>query len=105
MSSLVLLLIGILATWRLTLLTVYEDGPLDIFARLRALVGVTYDEFSQPTASNVVGKALTCHRCASVWMGLAVALLSSQALNAHVLLYGLALSAGAILVHECLLTE
>lgn len=105
MNSLVLLVIGILATWRLTSLAVYESGPFDVFQRLRDRAGVRYDEFSQPVTSNVIGKALTCHRCASVWVGLLVALVSAQAVNAHVLLYAFALSAGAILVHECLLRE
>ena len=105
MNSFVLLIVGTLATWRLTLLLVYESGPFDLFARLRATAGVHYNEFSQPVASNVVAQALTCHRCASVWVGGLVAIASEGELTAHVILYGLALSAGPILIHERLFRE
>lgn len=52
-------LIGGLATWRLASLIVYEDGPFEMFTRLRsikALEGVT-----------------SCLWCASVWTGTLVA--------------------------------
>jgi hypothetical protein len=86
------LLTGILATWRLTNLLHKEDGPFDVFGKLRDLAGVRYDEMSNPVSDNPVGKALTCFWCTSVWAGLIVGRGS--------IVRALAYSAGAILVKE-----
>lgn len=58
-----------LATWRLTSLLVWEEGPLDVFARLRHLLGVRYDQRNQPYGSNWFAKGVVCPACASVWFG------------------------------------
>lgn len=58
-----------LATWRLTSLLVWEDGPLEVFAKLRNRLGVRYDERSQPYGSNWFAKGVICPACASVWFG------------------------------------
>jgi hypothetical protein len=86
------LLIGILATWRLTSLLHNEDGPFDMFALARDAAGVRYDELSRPVSDNPVGKALTCFYCTSVWAGLIIGRGS--------IVRALAYSAGAILVKE-----
>lgn len=59
-----------LATWRLTSLLVWEDGPFQVFARLRHLLGVRYDEQSQPYGSNWLAKGVICPACASMWFAL-----------------------------------
>jgi hypothetical protein len=74
------LLISILATWRLTSLLVYEEGPAAIFAKTRA-------------ASKAVNGPLECFWCASVWTAAFVALLSGG--RRGWLVRALALSAGA----------
>jgi hypothetical protein len=58
-----------LATWRLTSLLVWEDGPFDIFARLRHGLGVRYDETGQRYGTNWFAKGVICPACASVWFG------------------------------------
>lgn len=63
-------LILALATWRISSLLVNEDGPWSMFTRLRAAVGVRYDEDLQRQADNVVAGAFTCIWCMSVWAGL-----------------------------------
>lgn len=98
MNSLVLFLVGILATWRLTVLLVYEAGPFDVFAHLRTAAGIRFNEFSQPVARNVVAQALLCHRCTSVWVGGLIAVLSARELSAQVMVYALALSAGSVII-------
>jgi hypothetical protein len=73
-----------LATWRLSSLVVYEDGPLAMFVRLRsvrALDGVT-----------------SCLWCTSVWTGLLIVL--CERLGAGLLVDVLALSAAAIGVED-----
>jgi hypothetical protein len=88
-----------LATWRISSLLVNEDGPWSVFARLRALAGVRYDDEFQPVAGNVVAGAFICLWCMSVWVGLLVTILGwfLPDLAAWVVL-PLALSAAAILV-------
>lgn len=58
-----------LATWRLTSLLVWEDGPFEMFARLRHLLGVRYDETSLAYGTNWFAKGVVCPACASVWFG------------------------------------
>ena len=47
----------VLATWRLTHLFVYEDGPGDLVVKLRCCLG---DSF--------FGLVMDCFYCASVWL-------------------------------------
>lgn len=58
-----------LATWRLTSLLVKEDGPWDLFARLRSSAGVKFDAHSEPYAETFFGSLLMCVWCTSVWVG------------------------------------
>jgi hypothetical protein len=53
-------LIG-LAAWRMASLLVTEDGPWDVFLRLRLAIGTERDEL------NPVAKMFTCTWCMSVW--------------------------------------
>lgn len=89
------LLIGILATWRISSLLVNESGPYDIMGRFRDRVGVAYDERSRPYGKNVVATMLLCLWCTSFWVGAVVAVLT---VPSAWLLYALACSAGAIMV-------
>lgn len=66
-------LILALATWRISSLLVEESGPWQIFARLRARVGVRYDENLQRTADSMIGELFSCIWCMSVWIGLLIA--------------------------------
>jgi hypothetical protein len=60
-----------LATWRLTSLLVWEDGPFEVFARLRHALGVRYTEGSrQGYGTNWFAKGVACPACASVWFGI-----------------------------------
>lgn len=91
----------VLATWRISSLFVKEDGPGDILAKFRHLIGVYYDEFSVAQGRNIVAKAFTCVWCFSFWVGLGLAFFSPTTTN--VLSYfvtALGLSAGAIIVEK-----
>lgn len=72
--SLYVLLIG-LAVWRVSRMLVHEEGPMDMFGRLRDFAGISYDENSNIIAENVLAKVLTCVDCTSVWVSFAFALL------------------------------
>lgn len=82
-----------LATWRLSSLVATEDGPFDMFLKLRLAVGMRYShrsdpyfpiwedvssstEFKSSSERDVAyiwwsfGKGLCCPWCTSVWFGL-----------------------------------
>lgn len=66
----------VLATWRIAHMIVYlEDGPWDILHKLRAWVGVKYDDQSQPYGTNVVSKGMLCMWCFTVWLGIGFTIL------------------------------
>ena len=94
-----------LICWRITSLLVREDGPFDIFAKFRRLVGVSYNEYSIPVGKNVFAKLLICIWCASVWVSLALAWASEYSVNVlRYLSISLMLSVLAILLDEFLLS-
>lgn len=80
--SFIALVVGILATWRVTHLVVAEDGPWDVLRRIRGLL-----------------RGANCFLCASVWVGIAVALLIVRGWR-EVALAAAAFSCGAILLQR-----
>lgn len=50
-------LIAALATWRVTHLLAYEDGPADIIVRLRLWLG-----------DSLAGELMDCFLCLSIWI-------------------------------------
>lgn len=85
------LLIGILATWRISALLCYDDGPLDVFRRIR--------DWAARWA--FLSGLLGCFWCTSVWVGVGVSMFMVAVLRLP--LYWLALlpfafSGGAILL-------
>ena len=90
-----------LAVWRVSSLLVNEEGPWELFARLRHRLGVRYDVRSKPIGTTMVSKALTCVWCTSVWVGTGggVFYLLAPRLTMALCL-PLALSAVAILVNK-----
>lgn len=95
------LVLGILATYRLSSLLVSERGPFDVFGRLRDWAGVTYDDHSQPQGDSELAQAFTCIWCASIWVGGVVALWQGYRLQT-VILRALAYSTGAIMIDRIL---
>lgn len=98
-----------LAAWRLAHLLVYEDGPADLFARLRYWAGVRWVAVQGPdgrpgptrVATTPLAKGLTCLWCVSVWTAAALRLCRGNRLGLA-LRDVLAVSAGALVVHEVL---
>ena len=87
------LILGILSVWRVTHLLYGEDGPGDLFVRLRRLAGRSF-----------FGALLDCFYCLSVWVAVPFALLLSRWWGERGLLV-LALSAGAILLERLTVKE
>ena len=92
------LIVLALATWRMASLLSNEDGPWDMLAKLRHLVGVRPDERGVPYGTNTLAKGILCGWCSSVWIGLLWAVLYYLWPCVWWLALPLALSAGAIVV-------
>jgi len=66
-SLLAIVAVG-LATYRIARLLVVEDGPGDVFLKLRAWAGCyEYGEDGRPAGN--LGRALTCVHCTGVYVG------------------------------------
>jgi hypothetical protein len=82
------LVLGVLATWRVTHLLNREDGPWDLMVRFRRFVG-----------NGLGGQLLDCFACASVWIAAPAAWLLGAGWKQRLFLW-LALSAGAVLIER-----
>jgi hypothetical protein len=81
-------LLAILAVWRVTHLLWGEDGPGEIFAHLRRLVG-----------RSVFGRLLDCFYCLSLWVAIPFALVLGVTWVERGLLW-FGLSGGAIILNH-----
>jgi hypothetical protein len=77
-----------LAVWRVTHLLWAEDGPGDVFARLRHFAG-----------SGTIGRLLDCFYCLSLWIALPFAAWFAATVSGGVIGW-LALSGGACLLER-----
>jgi hypothetical protein len=83
-----LLIIGLLAAWRITHLLQAEDGPFDLIYRLRKASG-----------NSVFGRMMDCFNCLSLWVAMPFAYFMGDTWAEKILLW-LALSGGAILLER-----
>lgn len=63
-----MIIIGI-AVWRLSYMLVEEEGPYEIFTRLRNWLGTDVDEDHRNQHLNTLRGILECIYCISVWLG------------------------------------
>ena len=63
-----LIILG-LATWRVASIIVSEDGPWQLFPRLRSWLGVRFDERSIPYSTTALSGLVICIWCLSPWIG------------------------------------
>ncbi|HTS36477.1 MAG TPA: DUF1360 domain-containing protein [Candidatus Solibacter sp.] len=88
MSMWLRVVLGVLATWRVTHLLASEDGPADLIVRFRSVLG---DGFA--------GKLLDCFYCLSLWIAAPMALFVSRNPVEWIFSW-LALSGGACLLES-----
>lgn len=81
-------ILAVFATWRVTHLLASEDGPADLVARFRALLG-----------RSIAGALMDCFNCLSLWVAVAMALLVTREPRDLVLTW-LALSGAACLLER-----
>ena len=86
-------IIASLAIWRLSYAIVKENGPLMVFARLRARLAASQKR------SGGLFDLISCIYCVSFWIGLTGALIVSNNVFEWVG-YGLAFSAVAVLIER-----
>jgi len=82
------LTLAVLATWRLSRLVAFEDGPWDVVARGRRLAG-----------DGMLGHLMDCPYCLSLWFAAPLALALDATLPGWVLAW-LGVSGGASLVEK-----
>jgi len=89
-----------LATFRISSLLAYEEGPYGIFSQIRYLAGVRYNVISEPEYPTELSKGIVCGWCNSVWVGIGFAILYLITKPVAVgIAFPFALSAVAILLH------
>lgn len=109
METILALVLIAVATWRVSYMLVLEDGPADIFLRLRGAIGVdqyedaaTEDISKWPFWRSFLAGLFSCIYCMSIWIGTFFAIFYAPNIGAWVL-YSLGASSAAIfinLVHE-----
>ena len=82
------LIVAVLAVWRVTHLLAEEDGPGDVFVRLRRLLGHSF-----------LGGLLDCFYCLSLWVAAPLGWRLGHGWLERVLIW-LALSGAAILLER-----
>lgn len=86
-----LVLLAVLAAYRIARMIAMEDGPFDAFSRLQERAGGN---------KTWVGRGLACPLCVSFWVALAAAgLVGAQDWRGFVLLWG-GIAGGAVLLHK-----
>jgi hypothetical protein len=97
------ILLLVFATWRLTSLIVNEEGPFDIFVKLRTYIGIETNAYGVSGGNNMIAKALTCIWCTSLWVSFLASFFSPYSVNiGWFIVSWLAISTGAILFDEVL---
>ena len=89
-----------LATWRISSLLCDEDGPWNVFSKLRNKVGVKYNEQNELYASNEIAKIFTCLWCISYLVGGVVAVVYLLIPSSIYLFAALAFSSVAMLADK-----
>ena len=82
------LILAVLATWRMSRLVAFEDGPWDAVTRLRRVAG-----------EGMMGRLMDCPYCLSLWFAAPAALSLDHAMPGWVLAW-LGVSGGASLLER-----
>jgi hypothetical protein len=82
------IIVAVLATWRVTHLLASEDGPADVIAKFRALLG-----------QSLAGELMDCFNCMSLWIAAPAALFVTRHLMDWLLVW-LAVSGAACLLQR-----
>ncbi len=97
MSDIMLIIVSILATWRLTYMLQEEDGPWAVFARLQAWMA-NKERDSKPGS---IYQGFFCFYCLSMWVAAIFTAIVCEVQGSYAVaaIYWFGLSAGAVLVN------
>lgn len=98
--DLIILSLGI---WRFSALLSYERGPSDMFAGLRARMGIGHDDDGTPVSwpDTFLAGLFSCVWCLSVWIAILMAIVYwARPEIARGIMFPFALSAGAVLMES-----
>lgn len=87
MKDALILIMGILATWRLTYMLMKEEGPYDMLEKLRDKLGIRYDLKSNAYSESSIGRLFLCYYCLSIWCGFLIAVLQKRDPITYALFY------------------
>lgn len=68
-------IVAALATWRISHMLLYENGPFRALRRLRVMLGVMYYSDDSNDVASSKYEITTCVWCLSVWVGAVVGVL------------------------------
>ncbi len=95
-----------LATWRFSSLLADEDGPFEIFEKIRFFLGVRPDPGTlKKFYMNSLARGVVCVWCNSLWFGALFALLLDNTSFVMYVVHSLSLSAVAIIVDTMLVNK
>lgn len=100
MTDLLKIIVGGVATWRLSHLFLYENGPFRVFRRIRIRLGVAYHHSEENYVVSYKYELTTCIWCLSMWVGTAVTLLLRWSSWGVWLLLPPTLSAVTVFMHK-----
>lgn len=102
MTELLRIIVGGVATWRVSHMLLYENGPFHIFRFIRIRLGVIYHHSEENYVVGYKYEITTCIWCLSMWVGLAVTLLQRWSPWAVWLLLPHTFSAITVMLHRLL---
>lgn len=94
------LAVAAIATWRITHLLLYENGPFTIFRKLRERFGVVYAEEGSSEVVSFKYEITTCPWCLSMWVAGAVTLLQLFSSKVRWLYLPFTYSAAAVAINR-----
>jgi len=62
------LVLAVFAVWRITTLLLREEGPFEVFIKLRSFIGVKYNAESEPYGETSKARLFACFWCLSMWI-------------------------------------
>jgi hypothetical protein len=94
------LTVAAVATWRITHLLLYENGPFRAFRKLRERFGVVYADADSSEVVSFQYEITTCAWCLSVWVATVVTLLQLLSSKARWLWLPFTYSAAAVIINR-----
>lgn len=90
-----------LATYRFASLLARENGPFDVFVKLRYILGARYDEHSNLIGTTMLSRLILCVWCSSVWIALVLTVIYAIAPIVAVWLCApFAISCAAVIIEQ-----